>query len=211
MGVRARSLISTACLALVCAGCGTPPWQQQAVPGATSTTPSAARSTTTRPKPAPTPSARPTTVVNDLATGSARHKIEAGGVRLTINYWSTLPLDEWTAGVSKPLNLSASAKFIDGSKQNIFLSQVTVTIDVAGPTGPLTSPAALVDTASLAPGYLVKSPSSYGQVFTIGSLAATASSVNLALTYEMLAQTAPRSKTYAKQTASDTLVIPVQG
>lgn len=56
--------------------------------------------------------------------------------------------------MKKPLNLSASAKFVDGSKQDIFLGRVTLTF-----------------------------------------------------TYELLGQTAPDAKTFAKQTASDTLVI----
>jgi hypothetical protein len=203
--------LATLGAALVCGSCGTPPWQEpSSQPDRTSTaavpaaTPSTAKATPV-PPPAPT-----TTAQNDLATGSAKRKLEAGGVRLSINYWSTLAMDEWTRTAAKPLNMSASAKFIDGSKQDIFLSKVTVNVEVQGATGPLKAPAPLVDETSLTPGYLIKSPSSYGQVFTISTLAPKATSVTLALTYELLAQTAPKAKTYAKQTASDTLTIPIQ-
>jgi hypothetical protein len=208
---------------LVCTGCGTPPWQEQRAAPISSPSPSvssaasaSASATPARPAtPAATattaaPAAPTTAAINDLATGSAKRKLDAGGVRLSINYWSTLPMTDWTRTAAKPLNLSASAKFIDGSKQDIFLSKVSVNIEVQGPKGALTGPAPLVDQASLDPGYLIRSPSSYGQVFTIPTVAPQARSVTLALTYELLAQTAPKAKTYAKQTASDTLTIPIQ-
>jgi hypothetical protein len=208
-----RLLLGSMSLLIVCAGCGTPPWQEQA----TSTTPVPAGGASSSSSPgtsSPTPLA-PTTsaaaIPNDLATGSAKRKLEAGGVRVSINYWSTLAMDEWTATAPKPLNMSASAKFIDGSKQDIFLSKVSVNIAVDGPGGPLKAPTPLVDESTLTPGYLIKSPTSYGQVFTIPALAPKARSVTLALTYELLAQTAPKAKTYAKQTATDTLTIPIQG
>ena len=118
-------------------------------------------------RPAPptagTASAQPSkttgSVRNDLAKGSAKRSLEAGGVRMSINYWSALSMGDWTAAALKPLNMSASAVFIDGSKQDIFLAKVTVNIGVEGPDGPLKAPAALVDDASLTPGYLITSPS----------------------------------------------------
>jgi hypothetical protein len=203
----AAALTVTTALSLIlaCAGCGTPPWRENAAATPPPTvTPTQARTTTA-------PPAQPTTAPqNDLATGSAKRKLEAGGVRISINYWSTLPMSDWTSAAAKPLNLSASAKFIDGSKQDIFFSQVSVNVAVQGPKGPLAAPSALVDKATLIPGYLVTSPNSYGQVFTIPAVTARATSVTLDLTYEILAQTAPKARTYAKQTASDSLVIPIQ-
>jgi len=209
----ARALVALG-VALLCAGCGTAPWQQTpATPTPVSTgtaSPGVDRPTATASAP-PSPSVAPTAAVqNDLATGSARRKLEAGGVRLSVNYWSTLPMADWTETAAKPLNMSASAKFIDGSEQEIFLSRVTVNMVVAGPDGPLEAPAPLVDASTLDPGYLVKAPSSYGQVFTIPSLAPQATSITLALTYELLAETEPDAMTYAKQTASDTLTMPIQ-
>lgn len=198
-------------LTLVCTSCGTAPWQENA--GATATPGTTASPAVASPKVSPSAasSAAPTAVVqNDLATGSAKRKLEAGGVRLSINYWSTRSMGDWTGPALKPLNLSASAKFIDGSEQEIYLSKVTVNVAVEGPKGPLKAPAALLDQSALDPGYLVKSPSSYGQVFTIPALAPEATSVTVALTYELLAETEPDAMTYAKQTASDTLTIPIQ-
>ena len=144
---------------------------------------------------------------NDLETGSAKRTLEAGAVELKVTYYSTLDMGLWTPEARKPLNLSASAKFIDGSKQDIFLGKVTVAIEAQGPTGALDSPKDLTDEAKVSPGFAVKSPVAYGQIFTIPAVDDAATSVTLTITYEVLAQTAPDAKTYAKQTASDTLVI----
>lgn len=214
MPQRPALTLAAICLLVACVSCGTPPWRDPQAADSTAT-PTASLSTVrasprAKAKATAAPAAPTTARQNDLATGSAKRKLEAGGVRISINYWSTLPMGDWTGAAAKPLNLSASAKFIDGSTQDIFLSQVSVIVEVEGPKGPLTGPKKLVDRARLTPGYLVTSPSSYGQVFTIPALTARATSVTLDLTYELLAQTAPKAKTYAKQTASDTLVIPIQ-
>lgn len=200
-------------LGLTLAGCGTPPWKTAAKP-ATSTagrtasaSPSAGRTTVTPATPATSKAAA--AVQNDLATGSAKRSIDAGGVRLKINYWSTLQMSDWTAGAAKPLNLSASGKFIDGSEQDIFLSKVSVNVAVAGPKGLLQGPQPLVDQSTVSPGYLITSPSSYGQVFTVPGLATGATAVTLTITYELLVQSAPKAKTYSKQTGSNDLVIPI--
>jgi hypothetical protein len=199
-------------LSLSLMGCGTPPWQTTsptATPSAAVKSASPTRSST-KPSAAAVTTAPPTTPVqNDLATGSAKRTIDAGGVRVKINYWSTLDMSDWTANAAKPLDLSASAKFIDGSEQNIFLSKVSVNIAVSGAKGALAGPDPLVDMSTVTPGYLIKSPSSYGQVFTIPALAAGATAVTLTLTYELLVQSAPKAKTYSKQTASNDLVIPI--
>ncbi len=208
-GIRAGGLALL--LVLAGTGCGTPPWQtgaSSASPGPATKT-AGATASPSRATAAPAPSTPAGPVQNDLSTGSAKRTIDAGGVRLKINYWSTLDLADWTGPAGKSLNLSASAKFIDGSEQDIFLSKVSVNVAVAGAAGPLTGPDPLVDSSSVSPGYLITSPSSYGQVFTIPALATGARAVTLTITYELLVQSAPKAKTYAKQTGSNDLVIPI--
>ncbi|MET1006508.1 MAG: hypothetical protein ABWX96_13235 [Propionibacteriaceae bacterium] len=208
---RRRSALLVVVLVSALAGCGTPPWKTDASP--TPAARSSAKTVSATPKPTVAPSVTPSAaepVQNDLATGSAKRRLEAGGVRIKVNYWSTLDMADWTQNALKPLNLSASAAFIDGSEQDIFLSKVSVNMSVAGAKGALTSPDALVDASTVTPGYLITSPSSYGQVFTVPALAAGATSVTLTLTYELLVQSAPKAKTYSKQTASNDLVIPIQ-
>lgn len=190
------------CLAL--AACGTPPWRVNN----TAATPAPTEVVRTA-TPTPTPTPKPVKVRNDLAKGSARHQLGAGGVKISVNYWSTLDLGQWTPAATKPLNLSMSASFNDGSRQNIYLRSLTVTTDVKGPEGALTSPEQLIDQAPVTPGYLVKAPSSYVKVFQIPAVEPGATQLTMNLTYDLLAQSAPKSKEFLNQSTSDTLVIPL--
>lgn len=203
--------LATVVVVLGLVSCGTPPWKVASSSASPHRSASASTKPATRtPVPVTTPKPTQAEVQNDLATGSAKRTLLAGGVRIKINYWSTLGMGDWTAAAAKPLSLSASAKFVDGSRQNIFMSRASVNIAVEGPKGALAAPDPLVDAATVAPGYLMKSPSSYLQVFTIPALPTAATSVTLTLTYEVLAQSAPKSKTFSKQTASNDLVIAIQ-
>ncbi len=82
-----------------------------------------------------------------------------------------------------------------------------VRIDVAGANGALAAPDPLNDEAGVSPGYLIKAPNAYGGIFSIPNLSADATAVTLNVTYDLLAPSTPKSKIYAKQSASDTLVI----
>jgi hypothetical protein len=82
-------------------------------------------------------------------------------------------------------------------------------VAVNGPSGPLESPAVQSDEATTQPGYVITKPNSYGGVFTVPSVDPAATSVTLTFTYQLLQQTAPKSKTYSKQTAVDTLTVPL--
>ncbi len=78
-------------------------------------------------------------------------------------------------------------------------------------TGHLDSPDALVDRADISPGYLVTSPSFYTEVFVLPSLPEEATRLTIDFRYELLILQ-PRSnpRDFAKQTATDTLVISMQ-
>jgi len=194
--MRAVRAAATAGLALACAitlaGCGAAPFLGD--PTAT---------------PKPTSSGAITSIENDLATGSVERQLSAGNIGLAVNYWSDLPMDQWTAGANKPLNLSLSATLANDEGQRVYLSQVSVVAAVTGPGGALTAPAALADQASVSPGYQVKAPYSYSQSFVLPALDSAATSISLAITYELLLQTTPTSAEYAKQTTTDLLTIAI--
>lgn len=173
-------------------GCGTAPFLADASP-----------------TPTPTSSGEITSVQNDLSNGSTQRTLTAGNISLAVNYWSDLPMDQWTAGANKPLNMSMVATLAGDEGQRVYLSKVTVVAAVEGPSGSLTAPSSLVDQANVAPGYLVKAPYSYGQSFVLPALDAKATSLSLAITYELLLQTTPTSAEYAKQTATDLLTIAI--
>lgn len=156
-----------------------------------------------------TPTAKSTiaAVVNDLATGSAQHTITAGDAGLTVDYSSSLNMGEWTAGANKPISFSVSAALGTDDGQAVYLSKVSVIPGVSGPDGALDAPEPLVDESDLANGYFMKAPYSYGQTFVLPAVDPAATSITLSFTYELLIQTTPTSSTYAKQTASDQLVV----
>lgn len=182
--------------ALLLAGCSTPPWID--VPP--STTPAA-----------PPPTASPTSVPvqNDLATGSTSRTIEVGAITLTIDYWSTLPMDEWTATANKPLSFAVHATIAPADGQKVYLSRVTATPVTSGPGIAAEPLQAITDQATVAPGYLVLDPYSYSQTFIVPATATGADRLELTMSYELLQQSTPTSNDHAKQTAVDTLSIAI--
>ncbi len=60
--------------------------------------------------PARTPTASstavPTPVPNDLSGGATQRTLTAGAVTATVDYWSTLAMDQWTAEAVKPVSIS---------------------------------------------------------------------------------------------------------
>ena len=76
-----------------------------------------------------------------------------------------------------------------------------------GPDGALDAVKPITDQADTAPGYVIRSPYSYTQVFQLPALPTAATSVDINIVYEVLVQSQPKSKEYARQSASDQLTI----
>lgn len=203
--IKARSVTGLAVLAVAVSvalsGCGAAPWS-------TAATDTAATPTST-PTSVPTTPAPVVTIVNELAGGTTDHTVKAGNITLAINYYSELNMAEWTYGANKPVSMSFTASFKGPKKQKVYLSEVSMSTEVSGPDGSLPAPAAVSDKSTLKPGYLVKKPYTYSQTFILPAVDPTATSVKLTLTYELLLQTTPTSNTYAKQTATDTLLVAI--
>lgn len=193
---RLAAVALAALVTVALSACGTPPWEEA---GATPTP-------TATPKPTST---EITTVVNELANGSTKHLLTAGSIGLSVDYFSTLSMDQWTADANKPLSISMIADITGDEGQAVYLSNMTVLVAVYGPDGKLTSPPQLSDRSTITPGYLVKDPYSYSQTFILPAIDPDATYVQLSLTYELLLQSTPTSASYAKQTASDTLTIAI--
>jgi len=185
-----------AVIALTLSACSAAPWEE-----------ANAESTATA-TPRPTSTAI-TTVVNELATGSTKHTLAAGSIGLSVDYYSTLSMDKWTADADKPLSISMISTLVNDEGQAVYLSNMTVLVAVYDSEGKLQSPPELADRAIVTPGYLVKTPYSYSQTFMLPAVDENATYVQLSLTYELLLQTTPTSTQYAKQTASDTLTIAI--
>ncbi|HKP08028.1 MAG TPA: hypothetical protein VJU58_12310 [Microbacterium sp.] len=185
------SLVGMAALA----GCGPAPWEE-AAGGST---------------PTPTSTAVPTPVPNDLSGGATQRQLTAGAVTATIDYWSTLSMDKWTAEAVKPISISLITTVTPDDGQKVYLQRATMTAVPSSPTGALDALAPQVDAATVSPGYLVLDPYSYSQTFNVGPVPAEATHVTLQFSYDFLVQTTPTSSEYAKQTATDTLTVALTG
>ncbi|TQJ29717.1 hypothetical protein [Microbacterium sp. SLBN-146] len=195
--VRRSSLAALALLAVAgLAACGPAPWDPSSSASPTSTS---------------TSTSVPTPVPNDLSTGATQRDLTAGAVAATVDYWSSLSMDRWTADAIKPVSISMTTTVTPADGQKVYLQRAQM-LAVPG-TGDATL-AALepqTDTATVAPGYLVLSPYSYSQTFNVGPVPAEATHVTLQFTYDFLVQTTPTSTEYAKQTVSDTLTVALSG
>lgn len=198
---RMRSFVVAGVLlaALAATGCGPAPWNSDG--GGSTPSPTPTRTST----PVPTP------VSNDLSSGSTQRQVTAGAVSATIDYWSTLSMDRWTATALKPISVSMVTTVTPDDGQKVFLQKATM-VAVPGNASTSFDPLApQADQSSVSPGYLVLSPYSYSQTFNVGDVPAEATMVTVQFTYDFLVQTTPTSSEYAKQTGSDTLTIAISG
>lgn len=194
--LRARRTVAVAALALVLplAACGQAPW---AVP--------------TSAAPAPATSAVPVAppVSNDLSGGSTQRTLTAGAVSATVNYWSTLRMDRWTATAVKPVSLSMVTTITPNDGQKVYLQRATMTAIPANATQTFSPLDPQVDQSTVSPGYLVLAPYSYSNTFNVGAVPAEATYVTIQFDFDYLVQTTPTSTEFAKQTASDTLTVAI--
>lgn len=173
-------------------GCGPSPWSAE--PGDATLSP-----TVSVPPPVP----------NDLSSGSTERELTAGAVSAQVDYWSTLSMDQWTAGAVKPISISLLTTVIPGDGQKVYLQKASMIATPASADETFAPLDAQLDAASVTPGYLVLSPYSYSQTFNVGPVDEAATHVTVQLTYDFLVQTTPTSKEYAKQTATDTLTVAI--
>lgn len=190
---RMLAVSAAAVLALGLAGCGAPPWA-----GPTGSAPASG-----------SPSAAPSPVPNDLSTGSTQRSLTAGAVAATVDYWSDLSMDKWTASAWKPVQLSMVTTVTPNDGQRVYLQKATMIAVPGNATGSMAPLSPQVDQATTAPGYLVLDPYSYSQVFTVGAVPDDATFVTLQFQYDFLVQTTPTSSEYAKQTATDSLTVAI--
>ena len=180
--------------ALALTGCSSPPWAAAAA----------------SPTPTPTATAIEQPVPNDLSSGSTERALAAGPLAISIDYWSTLTMDKWTADSLKPVSLSMITGITPNDGQKVYLQRSTMVATPMSATETFDALSAQVDTATTTPGYLVLDPYSYSQTFTVGATPAEATYVSLEFTYEFLVQATPTSSDYAKQTATDTITVAIR-
>ncbi|GGH39803.1 hypothetical protein [Microbacterium album] len=193
-GIAAGLLLAAA---LVTSACGPAPWTWDGQPPQDTPTP------TTTPVVVPRP------VPNDLSGGSTQREVQAGAVTVTVDYWSTLSMDQWTATALKPVSLSLTATVTPDDGQRVYLQSAAMIAAPGAEDGGLAPLAEQRDQARVQPGYLVLDPYSYSNTFNIGEVPAEATFVTAQFTFDFLVQTTPTSEEFAKQSATDTLTIAI--
>ncbi|MEH3088381.1 MAG: hypothetical protein PGN24_01890 [Microbacterium arborescens] len=193
---------AAALIAVGLVGCGPAPWNLPSDDGA-------GGSTGPGPTPSSTPTAVPPPVPNDLSSGSTERQLTAGAVAASLNYWSDLSMDRWTATALKPVSLSLVTTVTPDDGQKVFLQKASMIAVPGNAQGDLSPLPATADQSATNPGYLVLSPYSYSQTFYVGEVPPEATFVTLRFSYDFLVQTTPTSDEFAKQTASDSLTVAI--
>lgn len=179
-------------------------------PPTTPAGPSASPSAPPDPTATADPTATPKPPPNDLAGNRTTRTVRAGPVSIRVTYGTRLSVDRWKATGSKPLDVSLTASDGSSRSRKVYLSRLTMTMSVSDESGELPAPSPQVDAANISPGYLVTSPNTYSQAFVIPDLDDSAKSLTLNFRYELLLQQGPTiARDYSKQTATDTLRIPI--
>jgi hypothetical protein len=143
---------------------------------------------------------------NDLKTGQLTRTLKAGDVTLRVEYSLRNRVERWSPGVDQPLTVSITA--VNKSDRKVYLSRVTADLELADAIGHYDSPDPLVDGPEISPGILLTSPSSYTNVFMLPALPDEATSLTIESRYELLLlQPGSDPRDFAKQTATDTVVI----
>lgn len=185
-----KRLVPGLAVLVLVAGCGTKPGTTTASLAAASTaTPPSSSATTTHPSP----------VHNDLAAGATTHTVQAGDAAISIRYWSTLPMDQWTPeAAAKPISLSVTAT---DTNTPTYVTAFTAT---ATPTGG-SATQVYSDTAVSTPGYAIRRPMSYQPVITIPALTGKPGSVVLQVDIKLLSGS--NKAYYSRQDVVDTLTV----
>ena len=169
------------------------------------------RSASATPLPNETSSAAKRPIANDLKKTPLVRKLDAGPLTLTVKYTTKLPVKEWTSGIGKPIKVSLTAVNRRKSRQKIYLTKATVNLTAFDDVGPVDTPRAISDTTDINPGFIVTSPNTYNQTFTLPAVDDTAVRLTIDFTYEF-AQQVDKDKdgrNFAKQVATDTITVPV--
>lgn len=193
--------------ALALTGCAVPGYGAKS--GTVVPTPAATSAPPTASTPQPQKPVKRVPVRNDLKSGTLKRTFTVSGLTISVDYTTPLSISRWTPGAAKPLNVSLTA-YTDGKRaQKIYLTRVRANIGVSDGSGPLNAPDPLVDEANITPGFLVTFPYTYGQVFLVPAVDVGAQSLTLDFTYEFLLQVSPTSHDFTKQTARDSITVPL--
>jgi hypothetical protein len=139
----------------------------------------------------------PPLVRGALASGSHTDKIAAGNRTLVIDYWTTQNVATWTSNMAVPINISAHIEDSDVAHAvEVTQFKATLTTDATADATNL-----MVDNGQ----FIITPPYSYGSVMTLPAQPASAHAATIAVEFDLLIETAPKSGQFFRQTVLDNL------
>ena len=126
-------------------------------------------------------------------------------------YSTRLAIKDWQPGVPKPVRVTLTAVNGNNRSQNIYLLKATADVTAYGENGFVERSQPVIDAALITPGFLVKSPNTYNQIFNLPAVDDSAARLTIDFTYELVAQVGKGRDPgdYSKQVATDTIVVPL--
>ena len=142
---------------------------------------------------------RPARPSGPLDTGTVTHRLKQGNFTVQLTYWTSDNAKLYTAGSVKTINVAAHIEDT-GSKHRIMVSTFEVTQDDG---------TSRVTAATDSGKFDVTPPYPYNNVVTLPAATAGAKALTLTVRLDLLVETTPKSNSYYRSTALDTLTLPL--
>ncbi|MFG1991200.1 hypothetical protein ACGFJ7_14615 [Actinoplanes sp. NPDC048988] len=158
-----------------------------------SASPAASASASAAPAPTPTRASGP------LDTGTVTHRVDQGNFSVQLTYWTSDNAKQYTAASSKTINVAAHIEDAD-STHHVTVTTFQVIQDDSAKRAVVTTDSGKFD---------VTPPYPYNTVVTLPAATAGATKLTLTIRLDLLVETAPKSNSYYRSTALDTLTLPL--
>jgi hypothetical protein len=160
---------------------------------------------TASPSPSPSPAVTaeavklPVRASGPLDTGSVTHSLKQGTFSVQLTYWTSDNAKLYAAGTTKTINVAAHIEDAD-STHRVTISTFQVIQDDGTKRSTVATDSGEFD---------VTPPYPYNTVVTLPAATAGATKLTLTIRLDLLVETAPKSKSYYRSTALDTLTLPL--
>jgi hypothetical protein len=156
---------------------------------------------TAAPSPSPSVSApsAPIRPSGPLDTGTVVHRLKQGNFTVQLTYWTADNAKVYTAAGVKTINVTAHIEDTD-STHRIVVGTFEVIQDDGTARTTVTTDKGTFD---------VTPPYPYNTVVTLPAATAGATTLTLSVQMDLLVETAPKSNSYYRSTALDTLTLPL--
>ena len=151
-------------------------------------------------RPSPTPTATvPARASGPLDTGTVTHRLKQGNFSVQLTYWTSDNAKAYTAESLKTINVAAHIEDADDTHR-VAVSTFQVIQDDGTKRAVVSTDSGRFD---------VTPPYPYNTVVTVPAATAGATKLTLSIRLDLLVETAPKSNSYYRSTALDTLTLPL--